>query len=386
MTIDKSIFGLRFGGNVELCPTQEELGVFLESPKQIGRRELNSDDLTTYNKMLKDVFAFEHFLRQNAGPQDCREIIFYGVLSHSGFFNTALKSEVTYFKYFVHSLLTLDFKKPAAFIKSAKEEMSRCNPNKKESAARLARLCSMVNEREMALEALKKRRTTLADELRHIARYIRDNLVKIEKLCVTSIIVLVDPNIAMREEKRIIEDIKAFIKEDLRYNLHQGAITQQHLEAAKKDVDTITREVWALIREDIYALTRLYEAIYDHAKNIVHEIDALLAELDGIKSQNLEESGKLFAQLAQVLVSLVSDLHFKLETAATHTETAHKNILLEKRKEMLGIIFELLLKERRSQGDRRTCANRRKFKDSSYKGLEHRIGKERRATKIRRIA
>lgn len=385
MTIDKSIFGLRFGGNVELYPTQEELSVFLESPKHIGWRKVHSDDLTTYSKMLEDASAFEHLLRQNAGPLDCRERIFYGVLSHSNFFNTALKSEVEYFKYHVHSFLTLDFKKPAAFIKSAKEEMGRFNPNKKEGAAKLVRLRSMVSERERALEALEKRRTTLADELKHIARYIRDNLVKIEKLCETSTIVLVDPNIAIHEENRIIEDIKAFIKEDLRYVLHQGAITKQHLEAAKKDVDAVSREVSVLIREDIYALTRLYEAIHDHTRKIVREIDALLAELNGKKGQDLEESGKLFAQLEQAFVSLISDFHFELEAAATHTETAHKNILLEKRKEMLDNIFGLMLKERRSRSDRRTSADRRKFKDPSCKGPERRMGKERRIRKNRRI-
>jgi hypothetical protein len=384
MAIDKSIFGLRFGGNVELYPTQEELSAFLERLKQIERKDTHSDDLAKYSNMLEDVSAFEHLLLQTAGFQDCREMIFYGVLIHSGFFNSTLKAEVEYFKYHVHSLLDLDFKKPLAFIRHAREEMIQFDPNRKESAAKLERLRSMVCEREETLDALKKRREALDSELRQIARYIRNNLVKIEKLCEASITILEDPNIAIQEESRIIEAIKAFIKEELRDVLHQGTITQQHLEDAKKDADAVSREVSAIIKKDIYALKRLYEAVSGHTKKISHGIDALLEEINGDKGRDFEESGKIFAQIEQALVSLVSDFHFELEAAETHTETAYKNMLTEKRKEMLGFLFELLQRERRAQRDRRAGRDRRKFKDPSYKGPERRSGKKRRGNNNRR--
>lgn len=383
MTIDKSIFGLRFGGNVALYPTLEELRAFLKSPKQTGRREAHSRDLAAYGKMLEEIAAFERE-QQDAGPQDCRKIIFYGVLGHSGLFSGALKSEVEYFKYHVYMLSTLDFKKPTAFIKTANEELTRLASNKKESAAKLARLRSLVGEREKALEALNKRRSVLIDELTHITRYIRENLVKIEKLCETSIVVLVDPKIAQREEKRILAEIKEFIKEELRTLLHQGAIKKQHLEAAKKDIDAVSREVSALIREDIYALARLYEAVYEHVRKIVREIDVLLAKIDDITEQHGVDSDTFFTQLEQVVVSLVSDFHFELETPATYTDTAHKNVLLEKRKEMLDIIFGLLQEDRRARSDRRAKVDRRKFNDPGRKGPERRTGNERRTRKGRR--
>ena len=384
MKIDKSIFGLRFGGNVELYPAQEELSAFLESPKQPNRQEVQGNDLATHTKILEAILAFEHALLVDANSLDYREMIFYRVLSHSGFFNTTLKSEVEYFKFHARSVLTLDFRKPEAFIKAAQEEMGLLNPKKKGDAAKQLRLRSMVSEREKALEALKKHRTALTDELRHIARYVRDNLVKIEKLCEDSIAILVDPDIAIREENRIIGDIKAFIKEKLKNELHQSTITKQRLEDAKKGVDAVTKEVSVLVRKDIDALTRLYEAIYDHSRKFVLEINALLEELNGKKGQDLEESGKLFAQLEQAVVSLISDFHFEPEAAETHTETGYKHILLEKRKEMLDNIFGLILRERRLRSDRRADGDRRKFTDPSLTGPERRVGKDRRARRNRR--
>ncbi len=247
---NKSIFGLRFEVNDELSPTSEELRVFLESPKKEGRRELHGLDLARYSELLDDVLAFKLHQRLNAGPQDLRERMFYEVISHSCFSNTALKSAVEQYKYYLNALTTLNFKKPIAFIKTAKEEMGRFNPKKRDDAAKLARLQDMVVERERTLDALKRRGTMLADELNHIARYIRDNLGEIVKLCDASIAVLRDLKTEGQEERRQIDDIKAYFKDQLKNALHQGAITKQDLETAKKDVAVLSREVSALLRED----------------------------------------------------------------------------------------------------------------------------------------
>jgi hypothetical protein len=381
MMRNKSIFGLRFEVSDEFSPTPEEIRVFLESPKKEGRRELHGLDLAKYNELLDDILAFNLYQRQNAGPQNIRERMFYEVLSHSCFFNTALKSAVEQYKFYVHALTTLNFRKPTAFIKTAKEEIGRLNPKKKDDAAKLARLQNMIDERERTIEALMRRRATLADELQCIARYIRDNLAEIAKLCETSIIVLRDLITEGKEERRLIDDIKTYFKEQLKNALHQGAITKQDLETAKKEVAALSREVSALLREDSDALTQLYEAIRDHTKKSALEIDALLVKIDGKKSKDFEDFDRPFALVEPVLVSLISDYHFELDVKPAHTETAHEHILLEKRKENLNHIFEVLQKERRLRGPRRKVAERRKPKDPNFKGPERRTGKDKRTGK-----
>jgi hypothetical protein len=139
MTTNKSIFGLRFRSQAEIHPSQEELRVFLESVKKKGGQEIHGNDLAKYRELLKDM------------QQDIRDKMFYGVLNHSRFVNPALKSAVEQYKYHLHTLINLDLKKPKVFI---------------------------------------RRWAALAEELINIALYVRDNLVKIAKLCEASIVIL----------------------------------------------------------------------------------------------------------------------------------------------------------------------------------------------------
>ena len=386
MMTDKSIFGLRFRSNADLQPTQEELGDFLESMKNDGSREPHSNDLATYRELLKDVQAFENHQLQDRARQDFRGKMFYDVLSHSRFVNPVLKSAVEEYKYFLRALIELDFKKPAVFIRSAEKEIRTLNPKNQDHAVRLARLREMVDARKETLVTLKRRWAELAEELSNIALYIRDNLVKIEKLCETSIVVLVDFQIKRKEENQLIEEIKTHFKEHLKDSLHHGPITKQHLETVKNDVAILSKEISAIVREDVYALTGLYEAIHDHMKKISHEIDSLMTKIKSKKSISFEDDRELLAQVEQALVSLISDCHFELKATEYRTETAHEDILLEKRKEMLDYLFELLHKERRSRGNRRTGEDRRKSNDPNYNGPELRSGKDRRSKKNRRIS
>jgi hypothetical protein len=384
MMTDKSIFGLRFRSNAELHPTQEELSNFLESMTKEGRRERHGDDLAMYRELLKDVQAFEDNQRQGGARQDFRGKMFYGVISHSRFVNPALKSAVEQYKYFLRALIALDFNKPAVFIKTAEEEIKTLNPNNQDHAVRLARLRDMINARKETLVTLKRRWTALTEELSNIALYIRDNLVKIEKLCEASIVILVDFQITQNFENQLIEDIKTHFKEHLKDSLHRGPITKAYVETVKKDVAMLSKEISAILKEDVYALTGLYEAIHDHAKRIAREIDTLMANVKKKKGKSLEDDRELFAQGERVLVSLVSEFHLELTATAIRTETAHEDILLEKRKELLDHLFELLHKERRSRSERRTSKDRRKLQDPNYKGPERRSGKDRRSGKSRR--
>ncbi len=384
MPTDKSIFGLRFGSNAELQPTQEEIKTFLATPKKVGAPELHADDLASYCEMLGRVESFEQNRLRGILPEHFREKMFYGVLGLSSFFNPSLKSAIEQYKYHCHALLTLDFRKPAAFIKSAEEEMDRLNPKKTSEAERLARLQGMVEERKRTLETLTKRGGEVAKELQNVARYIGDNLVKIEKLCEGSIVVLVDLQIARREEDRLIAEIKEHFKEHLRDSLHAGQVTKEQLETVKKDVAVLSEEVSAFLREDVFALTGLFEAVHDHARKAADGIGALLMKIGNMKNTGIADEGKLYAQIEQVLVSLVSGYHFELNAAALRTKTAHEDILLEKRREMLDHVLELLQKERRARSDRRSGEDRRRFDDPGFKGPERRAEKDRRSGKNRR--
>ena len=160
MTINKTIFALRFGSNDELFPTREEL--------------------------LDQVREFALQFRQNASSADLRPRMFYNVIDHTHFAHPSLKLAVEQYQYHSHALRTLDIRKPSAFIRSAEEELKKLSTNKKEDAVKAARLQGMVDERKKTLEEIRKKRAALTAELAHIARYIGDNLRKIKVLCEAS--------------------------------------------------------------------------------------------------------------------------------------------------------------------------------------------------------
>ncbi len=382
MTIDKTIFGLRFGLNDELYPSSEDLRVFLESPKSKDGHELHRDDLATYSAMLGEIQSFEHFERHIAATRDFREQMYYGVLIHTRFFNHALKSAVEQYKYHLHALRELDFGKPAAFVRSAQEELSKLNPKKKEDAVKLERLQGMIDERKKVLESLKSRWLLLARELTHIATYIRNNLVKIQKLSEASMSVLGDPRTRKDVERMVTEDIKLHFKEHLKDMLHRESVTRQYLDTVKQEVDLLLQVTAGLLQKDMETLQGLYEAVRDHCRKSAAEIDDITAK---IGNTLFEKDRALFARLELVLVSLVTNCRFELKTLKiVGAETAYKNLLVEKRNGVLAYLLDLLQKERRSWSDRRSLKDRRRFVEADEKRIERRNGKERRSGKNRR--
>jgi hypothetical protein len=384
MTIHKPIFGLRFGSNEELSPTREELEAFLAGPREGGGREPYGNALVTYRVLLEAIKAFEQQHPQDMTPQGFQEKMFYGVLGHSQFFNPVLASAVEQYNYHLHALKTIDFKKPLVFIKAAEDEMSRLNPKKRDDAVKLARFRDMIDERKKMLTLLERRRAALVRELGDIALYLRDNLFMIEKRCETSIVVLVELQISRKKENQLIEDIKTHFREHLRDFLDNGPVARQYVEIVKKDVAQLSKEISFIVREDVYALTRLYEAVHDHTKKAACDIDRLMAKTERGKNKSIEDDRRLFEDVEKVLISLISEYHFELKPTIIRSETAHQEILLEKRNELLDDIFELLKKERRARLDRRSAEERRKFTASNITGPERRKGKERRSGKKRR--
>lgn len=383
MKTDKAIFGLRFGANEELVPDPNELNTFLEHTKKDDGSGPQSGDLARYRELLRDFDAFEQHKPHDTAHYNFREKMFFGVLAHSFFVSKVLLSSVAQYKYHAHALRSLDFRKPTAFIRSAEEEISKLNPKKKADEVKLARLQGMVDERNKALAELQKRWAALIAELRDIALYLRDNLVRIETICEASIVILVELQVGQKKEQELIEDIKTQFKEQLRDSLHQGSITKEDLEIAKKDVATLSQEMSTLFKDDVFALTGLFEAIHDHTRKSALAITALAEKLNSKKDPSQDEYREVFTQLEQALVSLVSGFHFEMKTPRIHTETAYQSILAEKRKETLDYLFALLERERRSEKNRRSEEDRRQFHDPDYEGPERRNGKDRRTRTTR---
>src|SRR5574341_1000131 len=319
--MDKSIFGLRFASNEAIHPGPQELGDFLERPLKEGGRERHADGVETSARML------------------------YGVLSHSRCFTPALKSAVELSLYYSHALASIDLRKPSSFIRSAEEEIGRLNPKRQEDAARIARLRDMTDERKKDLDGLKARWLALARELSGIAVYVRDNLVAVQKLCETSITILVGLQVGRKEEARIIEDIKAHFRDQVRDSLQLGAVTKEYIEQLKETVARLSKQMSLLLLEDSYSLTGLYEALHGHARDFSGKLDGLIAEAGRSKHGNIEEDKELYGRIAQTLTALVSTCRLEVKAAdASHRDGSQERILIEKRKEMLDHLFSLLQK------------------------------------------
>jgi len=132
----------------------------------------------------------------------------------------------------------------------------------------------------------------------------------------------------------VIEDIKTRFKEELKSFLSERGVTRKDLDLAKRNVEMLTREIASLLREDIYALTKLYEAIYDHVRTAIQGIETPLAVMGGGK-----DADDLYRRMEAAILSLVRDCRFPLRPAPTRSETAYQHILFEKRSEIVQTSF-----------------------------------------------
>jgi hypothetical protein len=384
MPIDTRIFGLRFESNADLNPTQDELGHFLATTQKAGSREPHSSDLARYHGLIETIREFTRQQSVDEEPQDIRYRMFYGVLGFSQFVHPVLELAVGQFKYHLHILATLDFRKPEAFIKTAQKEIAGLDPKRKSDAAKLERLRGMVEERKQALDSLRRRHSDLSQELRDIGQYIRDNLVKIERLCEKSIVILVDLLVSQQAEQKLIGDIKEQTKASIKDSLLLGPVPRQRLEDAKKDVDILSREITAIVREDIYTMTGLYEAILEHVRRTAGEIDGLLAKTRGGRNDRGDQDLAVFMQIEQALVKLIRDYRFELKASEVRSESAHEDVLRKKRHDLLDGIFAQFERERRTRADRRSGKDRRKYPTAMPSPNERRTRKDRRSGKSRR--
>jgi hypothetical protein len=384
VTINKSIFGLRFGSHEEISPSREELDSFLASPKSEAAAERHADDLAIYRDKLAHIAAYEQRQLHEVGRRDFREKVYYGVLRHSCFFSPGLSLAIEQYKYHVHAFTALELRKPASFVKSAEEELANLNPRGKDASAKRDRLQGMIDERKEVLVRLAHSRDLLSRELLAIIRYISVNLTRIERLTEASLAAIEESRISGAEEKQQIADVKRYFKEQLKDALHQGPLTKAYVEAIKRDVDRLTNEISGIMHEDLNALTRMYGAIHDHVAKFAGALNGFVAQLERQDQTSIDEEKRIFVQLEQFLVRLISDHQFPVKTAPLHSDTPYEDLLRAKRDEMLDHIFELLRRDRRTRHDRRTGRERRVLDDPELKFPNRRSGKDRRSGKRRK--
>jgi hypothetical protein len=355
MTINASIFDLRFFSNIEILPTAEELADFLRSSKNCRRSEHQGSDLVKYQITIDEIRAIECSRPRQEQPHALHDRMYFGVLSHTRFFTPSLRSAVEQYKFLFHALATMDFRKPASFIKAAEEEIGRLQGKKPEAMVQRARLQRMINERKDQLQHLQRRRTALASELDNIALYIKHNLIKIARLCENSVQVL-----------------------DSRSRLLSSEQTNA------RDVAALALKVSNLIEGDIRALRDLYKAIHCHMETIARKIDALIGKSINGHSKCIEMDLDLYAQTEHVLVLLISDYHFELKNDDAQAGTVQNGIVLGKRWGVIDHLFNLLNQDRRISVNRRICTDRRISSGHRYQSLERRERKVRRVPVNRR--
>lgn len=348
--MEPSIFGLRFKSNEELQPSPADLSAFLASPRASGVPGRHADDLAVFTRYRELVETYEREQTQGFGRLEFGERRLLGVLSHTGFFKPAFRVAVEEYKYHNHQLVLLDFNKPEAFIRSAEAEIGKLNPKKRDDRQKIARLQDMIKQRRKDLEVLSKRRRRIAGELYHIAVYVRDNIVLVQRLCEGAVARLAELQVGGKKTGQMIEDLKEQFKEQVRERRQLGSITPEYLESVKAEVARLSQRLSQSVLEDIYFVTRIYEGFYDHAKNGAGRLEDLLGGADRVRKKDGSDEDQLFSRIEQALVALISEFRVEARPAGEPgASDQHEELLLEKRRELLDHIFLLLRVQRKTE-------------------------------------
>ncbi len=341
--MNTSIFGLRFKSNEELQPSPADLSAFLASPRASGALGRHADDLAVFIHYWELVETYERGQKKGFGRLEFGERKLLGVLSHTGFFKPAFRVAIEEYKYHHHQLVQLDFKKPETFIRSAEAEIGRLNPKKRDDQQKTVRLQELVAQRRKDLEVLQKRRRRIAGELYHIAVYVRDNIVMVQRLCESAIARLAKLQAGGEKTGQMIEDLKYLFKEQVRERRQLGSITPEYLESVKAEVAQLSQRLARSVLEDISFMTGIYEGFYEHTKNGAGELDALLGKADRVRKKDGTDEDQLFSRIEHVLVALISDFRVDAKPAGQpDAPDKHEELLLEKRRELLDHIFLVL--------------------------------------------
>ena len=347
--MDASIFGLRFKSNESLQPAPADLAAFLRSPRAPGMKGTHQDDLAVFTRYLERVDAYEQTMTQGLGRVLFNDRMLLGVLSHTRFFKPTLRIAIEEYKYHHHQLLKLDFIKPEKFIQSAEAELLKLSPKKREDQQKISRLHALVEQRKKDLDALAKQRRMLTGELCHITTYVRDNIAKVQQLCEDAIGSLANLQVGGKRTEQLIEDIKEYFKGEVREHRQAGMVTPEYLESVKTEVAELSQRLKRQLLEDIYAVTGIYEGIYDQAKKNVGLLTDLLARAEQARKDDAARDNEVYGRIERTLIALVSE--FRAEAKAPVPEKKEKrldDLLWEKRREMLDHVFALLKEQRKT--------------------------------------
>jgi hypothetical protein len=377
------IFTCREGPDASMRPSREELAAFLERMKKQGALVPLVTAMGKLRLMLIDMEAFEERRKLEPWQQDHRERMVFGVLRHSRFVCDELLNAVAEFQYQLRILASLDFGGPEEFITSAEQTLKKLKKSRIDHVARMVRLKEMVAERRAVLAGLEERQTALINELRNIASYVRENLIRMETLCRKAVVILVEIGLKRTMENEQIEAIKNHFYRELRQSSVRE-VTADDLERAKRVADRLAQKLSDLVRDDVYSLSRLYETVHDIAKNMADELTELLREVDRARSSEEQGVVEPFQKIGQALALLVIGFPDELRPKKADIGLTRNALLMDKRREMVEYLFEQTGLERRARPDRRTAADRRKAKDPAYSGPERRTGRNRRTSPGRR--
>jgi hypothetical protein len=373
-----NIFVPRMSPKQGLLPTPEKLRAFFEQQKKEGYLVTLINGVGKVRMMLVDMDAFEHRRKLESDLQDLRERMAFGVLRHTRFVNEELLTAVAQYEYQIHALVECDFESPAEFIANAERTMKKLKRSKLDHMMRMTRLMEMIEERKIMLIRLGAQWTALTGELRHIVDYVRENLVRIERLCKKSIVMLIEIGLGKKKESELIEEVREQFMRDLRNTAGIRQMTADDLHKAQAVCDRFAKKLSEMMRDDLFSLSWLYEKIYDRAKSITAELDGLLSELARLKADHRQEALLLYQKIGLVLISLVADFPAELRPVKVGVGTTRNAILMEKRLNMIDYLLDQAGLERREWSDRRARQERRKGSDLKYSGPERRTNRERR--------
>jgi hypothetical protein len=373
-----NIFIPRVSPKQGLLPTPEELSAFFEQQKKEGYLVTLINGISKVRIMLVDIDAFEHRRKLEPDLQDLRERMVFGVLRHTRFVNDELLAAVAQFEYQLHALVACDFESPTEFIANAEKTMRKLKRSKLDHVMRMARLTEMIEERKNMLIGLGVRWTALTGELRHIVDYVRENLLRIERLCKKSIVVLVEIGLGKKKESELIEEIREQFLRDFKNTAGIRQMTADDLHKAQAVCDRLAKRLSEMMRDDQFSLSWLYEKIHDRAKSLIADLDGLLRELAHLKADQRREALLLYQNIGQVLISLVADFPAELRPGKVDVGATRNAILMEKRRDMINYLLDQAGLERRERSDRRARQERRKVSDLNYSGPERRANRERR--------
>jgi len=341
--MDTSIFGLRFKSNESLQPSASDLAAFLRAPRAPDAPGTHEDDLAVFIGYQERVGVYRHGFARGPDWLNFGERMLLAVLSHTRFFRPALRIAIEEYKYHHYQLLQLDFSKPESFIRSAEDERGRLTSRKKEDHQKIARLQALIDQRKKDLEALTKRRQVMVGELCHIAAYVRDNIEKVRQRSEDAVARLARLQAGGEKTGRLIEDLKAHFKDEVRERRQMGMVTPEYLESVKSEVARLSQLLLGQAREDIVAVAGIYEGFRAHAAEHAARLRDLIVRAEQTRKNDAARDNQPFTELEHALVALV--LEFRPEVKAPKQAGAgerHEDLLREKRREMLDHVLALL--------------------------------------------